>query len=162
MNLLPDWLRPETYPTTRAQAELVEITYENLFESTIESIQAGHCLEHIIANDPRNIEYGRFLRWVNSNKQRRRRMKEAREIAADILVSQTVAIADNADPITANVAKLRIDSRWKTASKWKPEEYGDKRQIDVRTGELSEAELDSYTTEDLKRMIIEGEFTTED
>jgi hypothetical protein len=155
---LPDWLKPEPYPTTRTKLELVEMTYENLFESSIDAIQGGHSLAHIIENDPRNIEFGRFLRWINKNKARRQRLKEAREIAADILVSQTISIADNADPVTANVAKLQIDSRWKTAGKWNPNQYGDKQRIDIRTGELSEAELDNFSTEDLKRMIIEGEY----
>lgn len=166
MNDLPEWLRPKTYPRTRGELQLLEMTYENIFESTLDAIAGGQSVSSIIANDPRNIEYARFLRWVNKSKTRRDRLKEAEEIAAEILVNQITAISDGMDGsvpdgafgFDSQQAKLKIDTRKWIASKWNPKKYSDKTKIDLAVGELTEEDLNKYSTDDLKRMIIEGEY----
>jgi N-acyl-L-homoserine lactone synthetase len=183
---LPQWLSPpstpppseivtapfdlegiERYPRTKEQIELLEMTYSNLFEHVLDAVSGGRSLAGLIHNDPRNIEYGRFLRWVKKSKARQARYNEAKQIAAEILIGQAMSIVDEHideatglpnDPVWA---KMRIENRWKTAAAWNKAEYGDRKHVEMQIGALSEDELSKMSSDDLKRLIVEGEYDTE-
>jgi predicted transcriptional regulator len=83
-----------------------------------------------------------FDRWVQKTAERAARYSRAREEAADSLADETLEIADEADPQTAQVAKLRIEARRWLAAKINPEAYGDKTGPSV-TLNLGDMMLDS-------------------
>lgn len=48
-------------------------------------------------------------------------------VKADLLAHETLGIADTVDVEQVAVAKLRIDTRFKLASKWDKTVYGDEK-----------------------------------
>ena len=54
----------------------------------------GTPLQTIVQNDPRGIQLGRFLFWINRDPERRQRYEEACEIAAEAMAHELTAIAD--------------------------------------------------------------------
>ena len=99
---LPYWLQDpqlptpdDPHPTPSRQTHLLRHqTYANLFESSLERIMGGTPLTTIIANDPRGIQLGRFLFWINRDQTRKARYEEACEIAAETMAHELTAIAD--------------------------------------------------------------------
>lgn len=136
---LPTWLEetPTTkkpiaamvttrYAKTREELTLMELTYENFFETAIDRIALGHQLPEIIADDPRDISLVDYLKWVRQDKARKKRVKEAEEIAAEILVMQTPRIAEGVDNPMEDIQRstLRVNNNWRIASALYPEKFG--------------------------------------
>jgi hypothetical protein len=178
---LPNWLQPpiftpstvfclsdvDAFPRTKEDIELREATYNNLFEHVLDAVSGGRSLVGLVRNDPRNIEYGRFLRWIMKSKSRQSRYEEAKKAAAELLVGQIMSIADEVvdeatglpnDPVWA---KIKIDNRWKLAAAWNKKEYGDRKHVEMQIGAMTEDELSKMSSDDLKRLIVEGEYDTE-
>jgi len=91
---------------------LDEVTDELLEGSSLKAIAEGMGL--------RVGELGRFLYLHEEAYRGMMRVK------ADLLAHETLGIADSADAEDVAVAKLRIDTRFKLASKWDKVTYGDK------------------------------------
>lgn len=136
---LPTWLEetPTTkkpiaamvttrYAKTREELTLMELTYENFFETAIDRIALGHQLTEIIADDPRDISLVDYMKWVKQDKTRKKRVKEAEEIAAEILVMQTPRIAEGIDNPMEDIQRstLRVNNNWRIASALYPEKFG--------------------------------------
>lgn len=67
---------------------------------------------------------------------------QAREDQADVFADQIIMLADSAED--ANLGRLQVDARKWTASKLRPQRYGDRKQVDFtdvtdRTSRLEEA-----------------------
>ena len=82
-----------------------------------------------------------MYRWLNKHAEFRELYTQAREIQADVHADELVAIADDATPENAQVARLRVDSRKWVASKLRPKTWGDKQQVE-HTGDLMIHEID--------------------
>ena len=83
-----------------------------------------------------------FDRWVKKSAERAATYSRAREAGADALADETLQIADEAEPQTAHVAKLRIEARKWLAGKMNPAVYGEKQGPTV-TLNLGDMALDS-------------------
>ena len=82
-------------------------------------------------------------RWVNrGGEERRAAYARARARGAQSLAEQTISIADEATPQDVQVAKLRIEQRWKMASKLNPTDFGDRpAEININLGDVTLAAL---------------------
>ena len=148
---LPHWMRDpqqstpdDPKPTPSRQTHLLKHqTYANLFESSLERIMGGTPLTTIIANDPRGIQLGRFLFWINRDPTRKQRYEEACSIAAEAMAHELTAIADALDmdnnPVMEDVQRsaLRMKSRTYLMEKWSPQRYGDSKRIQIDQTSLS-------------------------
>lgn len=114
------------YAKTREELTLMELTYENFFETAIDRLALGHQLTEIIADDPRDISLVDYMKWVRQDKTRKNRVKEAQEIAAEILVMQTPSIAEGKDNPMEDIQRstLRVNNNWRIAGALYPEKYG--------------------------------------
>lgn len=88
-----------------------------------------------ICRDSEDLNTGKVMRWLASNKDFQEQYARARELQADALFDETLDIADQYDsakdastPDVINRAKLRIDTRKWIAGKLRPKKYGDKIQ----------------------------------
>ena len=171
---LPHWLQDPQLPTpddprpapSRQSYLLKHQTYANLFESSLERIMGGTPLQTIIANDPRGIQLGRFLFWINHDPERRARYEEACEIAAEAMAHELTAIADalGGEGGTSQLedvqrSALRVKARTYLMEKWSPRRYGDSRRIQIdqtsTSVELTAEDLSRMSISDLKRMALE-------
>ena len=85
------------YPRTAEELTLMEITHENFMIAALDRIALGHPLKDIIEDDPRGISMVEFIRWVRKDKERLAQWREAEEIAAEVLIMQTLGIAEGKD-----------------------------------------------------------------
>lgn len=150
------------FPTTPGEKELREMTYRNFFECALDIIASGSSVASIIRNDPRGIDYGRFLRWVHRDKVRTQKYEMAQEIAAEVLVGEIPAIADGMEgerdmPMTTDRDNLRIRSRQWMAEKYNKRKYGQSKHIDVTSNQFDENAMKQLSIEELERLIAEND-----
>ena len=162
---LPHWMQdpqlpcPEDpRPTPSKQSYLLKHqTYANLFESALERIMGGTPLQTIVQNDPRGIQLGRFLFWINRDPDRRARYEEACEIAAEAMAHELTAIADakleDNQPVMEDVQRssLRVKARTYLMEKWSPRRYGDTRRVQIDSTTINA----SMTAEDLTKLSLD-------
>ena len=162
---LPHWMQDpqlptpdDPHPTPSRQTHLLRHqTYANLFESSLERIMGGTPLTTIIANDPRGIQLGRFLFWINRDPDRRARYEEACEIAAEAMAHELTAIADalalDNQPVMEDVQRssLRVKARTYLMEKWSPRRYGDTRRVQIDSTTINA----NMTAEDLTKLSLD-------
>jgi hypothetical protein len=139
METLPNWLEPAPqqattdtptslvkYPRTQGELTYQELTFENFFLAALDRIALGHPLLDIVSDDPRDIPPVEFMRWMRKDKSRKEQWREAEEIAAEILIMQTVGIAAGTDsPMEdTNRSQLRVGNNWKIAAAYSPKRFG--------------------------------------
>ena len=117
----------------------------------------GTPLATIIANDPRGIQLGRFLYWINRDPTRRARYEEACEIAAEAMAHELTSIADalGGEGGTSNLedvqrSSLRVKARTYLMEKWSPRRYGDSKRIQIDSTTINA----SMTAEDLTKLSL--------
>lgn len=140
---LPMWLAPAhtthniddtlpRFPLTREQIEIEQLVFEAVFQRFLDGISEGQPPKAIIANDPRNISYGRFIRWVRKDPARLERFEEAQELGTETLAADMIEIADAANSAEdVQRSALRVNTRWKLMQAWNRKRYGEKQQVDV-------------------------------
>jgi hypothetical protein len=162
---LPHWMQDPQQPCpddpspapSRQTHLLKHQTYANLFESALERIMGGTPLQTIVQNDPRGIQLGRFLFWINRDATRRQRYEEACEIAAEAMAHELTAIADalgdGSTPIMEDVQRssLRVKARTYLMEKWSPRRYGDTRRVQIDQTSINA----SMTAEDLTKLSLD-------
>ena len=167
---LPEWLAPSSAPsptatnvTRSAPRQLRQLQMDNLFENSIDRLTNGEALPVILRNDPRGITPGEFLRFALRDPERKRRYYDALAVGAEIVYSEVVAIADALDNPMEDVqrSKLRIDTRKWWASIANRNRFGDIKKLDITTQDITEDSLKTLTIDDLKRMVLSGEYRTE-
>ena len=139
--------------------------YEAMFSCFMSQVAGGTPLTTIIRDDPRGIEQGRFMRWINRDPGRRAEYEKAMEAGVELLMQETIAIADNTNEDVQRSA-LRIKTRQQLASKYKPKLFGDSKQIDITTKNLTREGLQQLTASQLQELldnardddVIEGEY----
>ena len=162
---LPHWMQDpqlpcpdDPHPTPSKQTHLLKHqTYANLFESALERIMGGTPLQTIVQNDPRGIQLGRFLFWINRDPDRRQRYEEACEIAAEAMAHELTAIADalalDNQPVMEDVQRssLRVKARTYLMEKWSPRRYGDTRRVQIDSTTINA----NMTAEDLTKLSLD-------
>ena len=145
---LPDWLvpsatiEPPLVPTTlldpqerrRLSRELLDATFDAMFERVLTEITRGRTLKSIVAEDLRNIDYEAFWRWIKRDPRRMERYKEAKELRTEWWAGRIVEIAE-ADDALEDVArsKLKIDTyKWLMGADNR-KTYGESKQIELST-----------------------------
>ena len=93
--------------------------------------------------NPRSV-----YRWIREFPEFSLNYAYAKEDQADYMAEDILNIADSADSDNVQVARLQIDTRKWTASKFKQKRYGDKLQTDnvnhnLDYNDLSDDELDA-------------------
>jgi hypothetical protein len=148
---MPDWLSADTdmtlpkYPTTAEQRILVETTYTNLFEQFLEMIAEGHSARRFITSDPRGITYGRFIRWVMSDTERKRRYEETQAISAESVMEDITDIVGHDSDSTNDVTR---DALIINTLKWKMQVYNRKRY-----GDIKQLDVNSTSTINIKAVL---------
>ena len=113
------------YPRTAEELTLMEITHENFMIAALDRIALGHPLKDIIEDDPRGISMIEFIRWVRKDKDRLAQWREAEEIAAEVLIMQTLGIAEGAGSMEdVNRSSLRVQNNWRVAAAYSPKRFG--------------------------------------
>jgi hypothetical protein len=154
MDALPAFLLPQTSPDTIApltpaqRAELAAtrrhnelVIFESCFERMMETIESGQPLTSAIEDYPLEVNYTRFLAWVNKDENRRQRYYEAQTTAAEVVAQQMLDIADASDTIEdVQRSTLRINTRKWLLGVWNRKRFGETRQIEQTvTIDLGEA-----------------------
>jgi len=129
MDTIPHWLLPieedTRYPRSKERLEIQRITYESLFERSLETIMEGGSIRELVKTDPRDVSYGSFIAWIKSNPEREKRYKEARKVGSDAVLEKMKEIADGDGLEDVQRSKLRIDVRKIEIQAWDRERYGD-------------------------------------
>lgn len=171
----PNWMVPEDisatlrdiprFPKSKAEQQLVESTYNSLFEYILDYIAAGVPLTSVLKHDPRNIDYARFKRWINKNPMRKARFEEAEEIAADIMIEQLGQSIDvSPDELAGSMdgstmlglKRLNFEYTKFRAGAMNKRKYGSNKHVELTTN-YDEDALKDMSVNDLKRMLLQQE-----
>ena len=154
---LPHWLTPTAHQATRPvehsvvppivptalldpqerrrlSRELLDATFEAMFERVLTEITRGRTLKSIVAEDLRDIDYDAFWRWIKRDSRRHDRYKEAKELRTEWWAGRIIEIAE-ADDALEDVArsKLKIDTyKWLMGADNR-KTYGESKQIELST-----------------------------
>jgi hypothetical protein len=154
---LPDWLtpraqfvapsqqlapQPPVVPThlldaqdrKRLTRELLDATFDAMFERVLTEITCGRTLKSIVAEDMRDIDYAAFWRWIKRDSRRTERYKEAKELRTEWWAGRIIEIAE-ADDTAEDVArsKIKIDTyKWLMGADNR-KTYGETKQIELST-----------------------------
>ena len=118
----------------RLSRELLDATFDAMFERVLTEITRGRTLKSIVAEDLRNIDYEAFWRWIKRDPRRMERYKEAKELRTEWWAGRIVEIAE-ADDALEDVArsKLKIDTyKWLMGADNR-KTYGESKQIELST-----------------------------
>lgn len=160
---LPEWIttgEPITPPARRTKGflEIEEIVFDNFFEHALAHLEQGGTLRQLVRQDPRAMDYGRFMRWVVKDETRNNRYREALKIGVEFMAGEIIDIADGENDLEDIArSRLRMDARLKTMAFHNKELYGDNKQIEHNVNiNLGEAMRKAQLRLD---NVIEGEFT---
>lgn len=172
---LPPWLVPPepTVPTLstkqveksrRDKRDIQLMTYAAFFEHALQDVAGGATLPTLCQQDPREISPAKFLAWILRDPERKRRYHEALQTNAEIVFSEIIDIADAKDvngfPNTEDVQRstLKIKTRQWWLGVVDRERFGDIKKLDVTTKNLDAEQLKTISTEELKQMVLSGEY----
>ncbi len=116
---LPSWLAPlsshdQKFPRSPDHLAIQRITYESIFERALEEVEAGGTIFALIKNDPRGIDYGKFMKWMNLDPERKKRFREAKTNGALAMEDRLLEVAAGKDGLEdVNRSKLIVDTMWK-------------------------------------------------
>ena len=122
---------------------------DELVETICALLMEGQSLVHICSLD--NMPSRQTVaRWLAAKPDFQQRYKQAREVQAEFMADELLALADDAtedfygegqpNRVAVQRSKLKIDTRKWVASKLLPRKYGDRIDMNV-TGELSLADM---------------------
>ena len=132
---LPQWLSvpdPKTPSQSKVMRELVHSQYDSIFERVIEQIYRGRSLASLLQDDPREINYEDFLRWIKRDPMRHERFKEAQESRTEFIAGEILEIADAEDSIEdVQRSRLKIDTRKWLMGAWNRKRYGETKTLEM-------------------------------
>jgi hypothetical protein len=151
---------PELTPEERkAKFDLQEQTFAIAFETFLEQIADGAPLDRICREYHTPIVTSQFRAWVYRDTKRKQAYTVAKAIGAEAVEDELIRISDglNADgtpsPEDTNRSMLRIKTRQWLLEVWNRSRYGPVTKIEQTT--TTRHDVQSMTTEDLKRMVLE-------
>jgi len=157
-----DQIEADDYKPTKAALAFELYQFDRLFPSILEQLMAGLLLTTIFATDHRGYDRGRFLAWVNRSIDRKTAYRQAKSIGVEVLVDETIGIADAVSSLEdVQRSALRIKTRQWYAAKTDPKKFGDTKQVDITTVDLTPDKFKELNTSDIKRLLLEGEYTVE-
>jgi len=128
---IPNWLTPTapdtplvTYPTTRTELTLRELTFENFFERALEGIVEGRAIDSLILDDNRDISKAQFMKWVKKDSGRYKRYQESLELAADLMLHDLLPAARGGDMSEVERDKLVVNTMVKAMAFMSPNKFG--------------------------------------
>lgn len=140
---IPDWLTAHNtdvcptklprFPRTKEHLELEELTFAAVFENILDVIiEGGHVIQYL-KEDPRDINYGRFQKWIKKDKERQRRYEEAQEIGTEALLEKMDMIAAGTEvemgiPEDIERSKLRLAQLKFKVQSWNKRRYGNEKE----------------------------------
>lgn len=140
-----EWLTPQTEPVVptalvdpqqrkRLSREVLEATFDAMFERVLTEITAGRSLKSIVAEDMRDIDYTAFWQWIKRDSRRQERYKEAKELRTEWWAGRIIEIAETDDAIEdVGRSKLKIDTyKWLMGADNR-KTYGETKQIELST-----------------------------
>jgi len=101
---------------------------ERVCEDMLEGVSFKECAEGL------GVRQGEMARWIMSDEAREKEWESLLRVRSDLMMYETLDIADRTDPEFVGVSKLRIEQRNKLASKWFKGRYGDDSKISVNVG----------------------------
>lgn len=148
---LPDWLTGDqklpslSKETKQLQNQLTELQYENMFESVLDKLAEGRSLRSIFADDYRNPDYAKFLRWVHKDKVKLQKYYDAQIVGAEVTSVELIEIADALDNTLEDVQRstLRINTRKFVMGVWNRHRFGDIKQVEMTTVDIGAALADA-------------------
>jgi hypothetical protein len=156
------------FPRTKEERLLIEQTYEKIFFLSLNAVRGGSSLRFLAKHDHRRINVGRFMQWVKSDPQRKQMLEDAQAVAAELLMAETIDIADGTldamssdDPNAALPSditrdKLRIDARTKLAGFYDPKKFGDVKRVEMTTNDITTDNVASMSTAELRQFLMRG------
>lgn len=126
---LPAWLVPNThdqkFPRTKDHRDLTRMLYESMFERVLDGLESGELAIDIVQNDPREIDYGKFMSWINRDPERKNRFLDAKKNATPIWQEKALIIAMGKNGLEdVQRSKLAVDTIWKSMQVDDRERYG--------------------------------------
>ena len=103
---------------------------EKLEDKMLEEIASGRSVISLCREEDWTPNADTWYRWMYKIDGLSDRYTRAKAISSEYHADQILAIADEADNQSFQVARLQIDARKWVASKLVPNKYGDKSQID--------------------------------
>lgn len=132
---LPQWLSvpdPKPPAPSTVMRDLLRFQYSNIFERVIEQIYRGRSLASLLQEDPREINYEDFLRWIKRDPMRHERFKEAQESRTEFIAGEILEIADAEDSIEdVQRSRLKIDTRKWLMGAWNRKRYGETKTVEM-------------------------------
>ncbi len=123
---------------------VIPTQYPGVFETMLNRVRSGVPIRTALAEDPRRINIGDFMEWVMRNPERKGRYYEAQEIAAEVVSTELIPIADGQDSME-DVARsaLRVSTRRDLMKVWGRKRFGDPKHTEIGTVKtLSEMTFD--------------------
>lgn len=171
---LPPWLLPaapdvpnvptlstqQVEKTKRDKRDIQLMTYAAFFEHALQDVAGGATLPTLCQQDPRGISPQKFLAWILRDPDRKRRYHEALQTNAEIVFSEIIDIADARHNPMEDVQRstLKIKTRQWWLGVVDRERFGDIKKLDVTTKNLDAEQLKTISTEELKAMVLSGEY----
>jgi hypothetical protein len=136
---LPKWLssspseKMPKYPRTRDELTIEQITFDAAFEQVLDQIVMGESVMAFLRKDPRGIDYGRFMRWIDKDDERKHRYTEAQRIGTEALLEKADRIAAGEDDVLRDIErdKMMIRQIEFKVRTWNKQKYGDTKQVDI-------------------------------
>lgn len=100
-----------------------------------------------------NVPMTTVVRWLEAHPEFRAQYARAREVQADALAEEIVAVARKAKAEDAQAVRVRVDALKWAAGKLRPKVYGDKIEQE-HTGKVA-IDLSSLPLETLKAMLAD-------
>jgi len=110
---------------------------EKLEQRMLEEIASGRSVISLCREEDWTPNADTWYRWMYKVDGLSDRYTRAKSISSEYHDDQILAIADEADNQTFQVARLQIDARKWVASKLVPNKYGEKSQIDHTSSDES-------------------------
>jgi hypothetical protein len=110
---------------------------EELEDRMLEEIASGRSVISLCREEKWTPNADTWYRWMYKIDGLSDRYTRAKAISSEFHADQILAIADEADNQSFQVARLQIDARKWVASKLVPNKYGEKSQIDHTSSDES-------------------------
>lgn len=128
--------------------------FEKQFESVL-TLMAKAEPVHKVLKDLKIDES--FIAWCMADPDRKQMYEEAQAVGSEILMAETLQIADEADSENIYMAKLRIEARTKLAMHWNNQRYGEKKQLEItNTVDISDA-MEQANARLAQGIVIDGD-----
>lgn len=114
-------------------------SFEALFEPAMEATENGEGITLFLSRDHRDLNPGRFMRWILADPVREERYKSACRVAAHLMRGDLIAKADGTDQTIDDVArsKLGVDTRFKLMALADPKDFVTTSKVDVTSTSIS-------------------------